>query len=73
MEIGKLLIFLGIALLVAGIAVLLLGRINLHLGRLPGDYLYRGKNTTVYFPLVTSLLISVVLSIVFYLINRWRR
>jgi H+/Cl- antiporter ClcA len=73
MELGKLLIFLGIALVVAGVVVILLGRINLPFGRLPGDFLYRGKNTTVYFPLATSLLVSVVLSIVLYVVSRWRR
>jgi Protein of unknown function (DUF2905) len=73
MEIGKLLVFLGLALLVAGLAVMLLGRMNWPLGRLPGDFLYRGKRTTVYFPLATSLLVSAVLSIVLYVISRWRR
>jgi len=73
MELGKLLVFLGIALVVAGVVVILLGRIHLPLGQLPGDFLYRGKNTTVYFPLATSLLVSVVLSIVLYVVSRWRR
>jgi len=73
MELGKLLIFVGLAVVAAGVVVLLLGRMNLHMGRLPGDFLYRGKNTTVYFPLATSLLVSVVLSIVLYWISRWRR
>jgi hypothetical protein len=73
MELGKLLVFLGVALVVAGIVVMLLGRMNLPLGRLPGDFLYRGKHTTVYFPLMTSIVVSVVLSILLYLVNRWRR
>lgn len=73
MEAGKLLIFLGGALVVVGVVVMLLGRMHLPLGRLPGDFLYRGKNTTVYFPLATSLVVSVVLSIVLYVVSRWRR
>lgn len=73
MGLGKMLIFVGVALVVAGIVVLILGRTSFPLGRLPGDFLYRGKNTTVYFPLATSLLASVVLSILLYLLNRWRR
>jgi hypothetical protein len=73
MELGKLLIFLGIALVVAGLAVMLLGRLHLPVGRLPGDFLYRRKNTTVYFPLATSLLVSVVLTILLYVVSRWRR
>jgi hypothetical protein len=73
MELGKILVFLGLTLLAAGLAVMLLGRINLPLGRLPGDFLYRGKNTTVYLPLATSVLVSVVLSLVLYVISRFRR
>ena len=74
MELGKLLVFLGVLLVVAGVVVMLLGRMNLlPLGRLPGDFLYRGKNATVYFPLATSVVVSVVLSIVLYVVSRWRR
>jgi hypothetical protein len=73
MELGKLLVFFGALLVVAGIALMLLGRMNLPLGRLPGDFLYRGKNTTVYFPLATSVVVSVVLSVLLYLVGRWRR
>jgi len=64
---------LGVALVVIGGMIMLLGRTGLPLGRLPGDILYRGKNTTFYFPLGTCILISVVLSIVLFLIGRWRR
>jgi hypothetical protein len=72
-EFGKILIVFGAVLLVAGIALLLLGRTNLPLGRLPGDIVYRGKHTTLYFPLATSLLLSVALSIVLYVVGRWRK
>jgi hypothetical protein len=72
-ELGKVLIAGGLILLVAGAVLALLGRSGVPLGRLPGDFLYRGKNTTIYFPLATSLLISVVLSFVLYLIGLWRR
>jgi hypothetical protein len=72
-EIGRMLLALGIALAVIGGIVMLLGRTGLPLGRLPGDILYRGKNTTFYFPLATSILISVVLSIVLFLIGRLKR
>lgn len=73
MEFGKLLIFLGAILVAAGVVVMLLARMHLPLGRLPGDIIYRGKNTRIYFPLATSVLVSVVLSIVLYLVSRWRR
>jgi hypothetical protein len=72
-ELGRLLLMLGIALVVIGGIVVLLGRTGLPLGRLPGDFLYRGKNTTFYFPLASSILISVVLSIVLFLIGRMKR
>lgn len=66
-------IYFGAALVVAGLVLVLLGRMHFPLGRLPGDFLYRGKHTTVYFPLATSVLVSVVLSIVLYLLSRWRK
>ena len=70
---GKLLVFVGGIVVVAGLVLMLLGRTHLPLGRLPGDIVYRGKNTTFYFPLATSLLLSVVLSILLYVIGRMRR
>ena len=73
MEVGKLLVLFGIVLVVAGLELILLGRLHFPLGRLPGDFLYRGKNTTVYFPLATSVVVSVVLSILLYVVSRWRR
>jgi hypothetical protein len=71
-DIGKLLLVLGLVVAAAGLVFMLLGKTNLPLGRLPGDILYRGKHTTFYFPLVTSILLSVVLSLVLYLIGRFR-
>ena len=70
---GRILVILGIALVAIGGIVMLLGRTGLPIGRLPGDFLYRGKNTTFYFPLASSILISVVLSIVLFLIGRMKR
>jgi len=72
-EIGRLLVILGVALVVIGGIVMVLGRSGLPLGRLPGDILYRGKNTTFYFPLATSILLSVVLSAIMFLISRFKR
>lgn len=72
-ELGKLLIWLGAVIAAAGILLVLLGRTGLPLGRLPGDITYRGKHTTIYFPLATSILVSVVLTVVLYVIRRWRR
>jgi hypothetical protein len=72
-EFGRLLIVLGIAVAIAGLVLVLFGRANLLPGRLPGDIVYRSKNTTVFFPLATSLLVSVALSIVMYVLSRFRR
>jgi Protein of unknown function (DUF2905) len=72
-DLGRLLIGLGLVLLVAGGLLLLLGRTGIPLGRLPGDISYRGKNLSVYFPLGTSVLVSILLSLVFYLLSRFRR
>ena len=72
-DLGKLLLVLGGILVVAGLVLILLGRSGIPLGRLPGDFLFRGKNTTFYFPLATSILLSVVLSVVLYLLGRLRK
>ena len=72
-EMGRILVALGVALVVAGGIVMLLGRTGIPLGRLPGDFLYRGKNTTLYFPLASSILISIVLSLVLFLVGRMKR
>ncbi len=72
-ELGKLLLIIGAMLLVVGLVFVLLGRTNLPIGRLPGDIIYRGKNTTFYFPLATSILLSLVLSVLLYVIGRLKR
>ena len=72
-DLGRVLIGVGAAAIVAGLALLLLGRFHIPLGRLPGDMVYRGKNSTFYFPLATSILVSVVLSLLVYFIGRFRR
>jgi len=72
-DFGKLLVLVGAVAMAAGLALILLDRANIPLGRLPGDIVYRGKNSTFYFPLATSILISVVLSVVMYLMGRFRR
>jgi hypothetical protein len=72
-DLGKLLVLLGGVILVVGLALILLGRTNLPIGRLPGDMVYRGKNTTFYFPLATSIVLSVVLSVLLYVIGRMRK
>ena len=64
-QFGKTLIILGIVLAAVGGLFLTGGKIP-WIGRLPGDFIFRGKNFTFYFPLATSILISVVLTLIFY-------
>lgn len=66
------LIALGVLVAVAGVVIVLMGRTHLPVGRLPGDMVYRGKHTTFYFPLATSILLSVVLTLVLWLVGRIR-
>lgn len=71
-DLGRMLVFLGGLLLVVGVILILAGKMSLPIGRLPGDIVYRGKSTTFYFPLMTSILLSVILSLVLYFVNRMR-
>jgi Protein of unknown function (DUF2905) len=64
----RLLIGTGLALVLAGIAWPLLGRIGL--GRLPGDIMIQRGSTSFYFPLVTCIIVSIVLSALMWLFNR---
>jgi len=72
-DLGKLLVLLGGIAVVVGLALILIGRTNLPIGRLPGDIVYRGKNTAFYFPLASSILLTLVLSGLLYLIGKLRR
>jgi Protein of unknown function (DUF2905) len=68
-DVGKALIVLGFAIVLAGIVLTFFGRIP-WLGRLPGDIHVQRGNWSFYFPLATSLLLSVVLSLLFYILGR---
>jgi len=72
-ELGKALFGLGLLLALVGALLMLAGRFGFPAGRLPGDFAYRGKNVSFYFPLGTSILISIVLSVLFYLLSHLRR
>ena len=67
-ELGRLLIVLGGALLVAGIALTAASKLGL--GRLPGDFVYRKGNFSFYFPLMTSILLSVILTLILWVFRR---
>ena len=66
---GKILIYLGLVLVVIGVVLVLAGRLP-WLGRLPGDISIERDNFTFYFPLATSILISLILSLVLYFLRR---
>ncbi|KYG31864.1 DUF2905 domain-containing protein [Alkalihalobacillus trypoxylicola] len=67
----KLLITLGVILIILGIVWQVIGRF-IPLGKLPGDILIKGENSTFYFPIVTCLVISVLLSLIFFILGRFR-
>jgi hypothetical protein len=70
---GRTFIFLGLLLVIVGVLILGLNRLDLPLGRLPGDFNWRGRGWSVSFPLATSLIISVLLSLLLYVLSRIRR
>jgi hypothetical protein len=72
-ELGRTLLILGALLLVVGTFFFFGGRLPFRLGRLPGDIVHKGKHTTFYFPIVTSIVLSVGLSLLFWLVSRLRR
>ena len=72
-DLGRMLVLLGGFILLLGLLFLLGGRLHLPFGRLPGDIVWRGKNTTFYFPLMTSIVLSILLSLVLYVVGRLRR
>lgn len=69
-QLGKGLILFGAVIVVVGVVVYFAGRANLPLGRLPGDITYKRGNFTFYAPLATSILLSIILSLILYLLNR---
>jgi hypothetical protein len=67
---GRTLILIGLAVLVLGVIISLGEKLPIRFGRLPGDIVIRGKNSFFYFPLVTCILLSVILSLVLWLFGR---
>lgn len=67
---GKALIVAGLVMVLTGLLVLAGDKIPFKPGQLPGDFLWRGKNTTLYFPLASCLILSLVASLLIWLIQR---
>jgi len=72
-EVGKVLVVFGVALAALGALLSFGSKLPFRLGRLPGDIVYRGERTTFYFPLVTCVLLSIVLTLIFWVIAQFRR
>jgi heme/copper-type cytochrome/quinol oxidase subunit 2 len=72
-EIGKSIIFFGIVIVIIGIILLFSDKLPFNLGRLPGDIAIKKENFSFYFPITTSILISIVLSLIFYLFSKFFR
>lgn len=72
-EIGKSIIFIGILIIIIGIILLFIDKLPFNLGRLPGDIAIKKENFSFYFPITTSILISIVLSMLLYLFSKFFR
>jgi len=72
-EIGKLLLIAGIVLAAVGAWFTFGGRLPLRLGRLPGDVYYHGRHGSFYFPIVTCILLSALVTLILWMANLFRR
>ena len=70
MGLGRVLIVVGLLLVAAGLLITLAGRLPVRFGRLPGDIYYHGSNYAIYFPVVTCLALSVLISLVLWLLRK---
>ena len=72
-DLGRLLLILGISITAVGALLYFSGRLPFRLGRLPGDIVHRGEHSTFYFPIATSILLSIGLSLILWLVSHFRR
>lgn len=70
-QIGKWLILMGATIVLVGVLVMMLGRVGLF--KLPGDLEFSGKNWRIYFPIASCVIISIVLTLILWLISYFRR
>jgi Protein of unknown function (DUF2905) len=70
MDIGRMLIVAGVILLAAGVLITISGRLPIRLGHLPGDIVVRGRHGVFFFPLATCILLSVLFSVILWLLRR---
>ncbi len=69
-NLAKLIILIGVIIVGIGALVLVLGRLGIHLGKLPGDIIFRKGNTTIYVPIATSILLSLLLTLILWIFRR---
>jgi hypothetical protein len=72
-ELGRALLILGGVVVIIGSLLYFGARLPFRLGRLPGDVIHRGEHTTFYFPIVTCLVVSLLLSMLFWIFSNLRR
>lgn len=72
-DLGRTFLILGLILTVVGALLLFSAKLPFRLGRLPGDIVHRGEHSTFYFPITTSIVVSVALSFLLWLISQFRR
>ena len=72
-QLGRTLLLIGTVVIVVGASLYFGGKLPFRLGRLPGDIVHRGHNSTFYFPLVSCLVISILITLILWIINQFRR
>ena len=72
-ELGKLLLVVGVILIGVGALLAFGAKLPFRLGRLPGDIAYQGRNGSFYFPIVTCIVVSLGLTLIFWVVNFFRR
>jgi hypothetical protein len=72
-ELGRVLLVVGVVLVGAGALLVFGAKLPFRLGRLPGDIVYQGRNTSFYFPILTCLIVSLALTLFFWIVNLFRR
>jgi hypothetical protein len=72
-DLGRTLLLVGAILVLAGAFFYFGGKLPFRIGKLPGDISYKSEHATFYFPIVTCLVLSAALSLIFWLINHFRR
>jgi cytochrome c biogenesis factor len=72
-EIGKILLVIGVVLVVVGVLLLSGAKLPYRMGRLPGDIVIQGRNGSFYFPIVTCIIVSLLFTLLMWILNLFRR